>query len=616
MSAPVQDSAASTQERAALPHVIVIGGGVAGLTCVLDLVERGRTRVTLLTKDGLGQANTVMAQSGVAAAFLPGDTPQSHAEDTLASGQGLSVERSVEAVTSRAVDTVRRLAERGVVWDRANAAAAGRSDAAGDAADLAGLEPRRVGAHAHPRSAHSQGDGTGKSIEFALRDLLVAAAEQHPDRLTLRPKEMVEQLLVSDPHKSEAPGNPNPDPDPDPDDIAARVSGVRLLGGEELRADAVVLAAGGAGQMFSVTTNLRGATGDGTALAFRAGAVIREPEMFQFHPTSLDVVGFPLLGEGVRGDGALIIDEAGERFLAEYDERAELAPRDVVARAMYRYALRTGRKIFIDATPAGTPEELATRFPGITRKLATKRLDWSRPIPVTPSAHYWMGGVASEIDGRTSLPGLFAVGENASTGMHGANRLATNSLLEGAVTGAACAALLSDHADDIAAGHLPEPWHDETVSIVLLDLERVGQGVCDEQAAATDSSDATDPDATDPDAAGPDAPADEAGPDALPQLAELQSMMWERAGVVRTREDLCAAAATLRSWLAALSAHEDEVVQDRRLLELRSLTTCALLLVAGALARRESRGAHARSDHPQTDETPTSRGFVSARTRR
>ncbi|MGQ4575550.1 L-aspartate oxidase [Dermabacteraceae bacterium P7006] len=526
-------------------HVLIVGAGVAGLSCALELCALGGAQITLVSKDALGQANTLMAQSGVAGAWHPDDSVALHRDDTLASGNGIGVTESAQFVADNAVAAIAQLEKWGVTWDYTTPA----DDSVGER-ELSQLEPRQTGGHSFPRSAHAGGDRTGRLIAFSLRDRVQEAAAQ--GLITVREKEMVRDLLVED----------------------GRVVGVELLGkrdadgnytpGEQLRADAVVLATGGAGGMFAVTTNLRGAVGGSVALAYRAGAVIRDPEFFQFHPTSLDAPGFPLIGEAVRGRGAHIIDANGERFLHLSDERGELASRDIVARAIYRRRQETGGQVFLDARPIGTPEELSAMFPGMSRQIATKRLTWDDPIPITPAAHYWMGGIASTVEGRTSLPGLFAVGEAGCNGVHGANRLATNSLLEGCVTGRACAALLARE-DDPAPRDLAD-----------LELHRA------------------------------EVPAPTAAPSEEPaSLAALQTLMWEKAGVVRDPAELAAAREQVLAWLSALPAE----AQTRQELELRDALTSASLLLGAALMRKETRGAHTRADFPQTDEVAVSRGF-------
>ncbi|BDZ52002.1 hypothetical protein GCM10025867_42430 [Frondihabitans sucicola] len=329
--------------------------------------------------------------------------------------------------------------------------------------------------------------------------------------------------------------------------------GVELLldpraGRTLLRADAVVLATGGAGQLYEFTTNPAGATGDGLAAAWRAGARVDDLEFYQFHPTALAVPGSFLVSEAVRGEGAVLLDAAGRRFLAGVDRRAELAPRDIVARGIADQMKRqAGLPVLLDATAIGR-ETLESRFPTITAATRAAGLDWAvDPIPVTPAAHYFMGGVSTDLLGRTSLPGLYAVGEVASTGVHGANRLASNSLLEAAVFGWRAI-------EAIGADELPD----------------------------TESRGGETPDAVSGD-----------GP--VIRRSDLQRLMWDAAGVERSGARLALAAESL----AAAGRPTADTVEA---LETANLLDVARLVVKGALAREESRGAHFRSDFPVPDE--------------
>ncbi|TAL41139.1 MAG: FAD-binding protein, partial [Salinibacterium sp.] len=321
-----------------------------------------------------------------------------------------------------------------------------------------------------------------------------------------------------------------------------------------IHADAVVIASGGAGQLYEHTTNPTVTTGDGIAAALRAGAVIADVEFYQFHPTSLAVAGNPLISEAVRGDGAILLDESGRRFMPDFHPDAELAPRDVVARAIATTMARQGgRPVLLDATALGA-EYLAERFPGITRVCAQNGFDWATtPIPVTPAAHYWMGGIRTDDAGRTSLLGLYAVGEAACTGVHGANRLASNSLLESLVF-----AWRAGDALDTAFEPIP------TSPAIWL------------------STEAPIP---------PNAEAADAGPTPFTRL-ELQRLMWNAAGLSRSGEALRASAAQLANW----HSHGLSVADG----ETRNLLDLARLLVAAALRREESRGAHWREDFPET----------------
>ncbi|MFY0407603.1 L-aspartate oxidase [Solicola sp. PLA-1-18] len=478
-------------------RVLVVGSGIAGLTCALEAAAHHD--VTVVTKAGVADGATRWAQGGVAVVWDADgaggdDTVASHVADTLAAGDGLCDPTAVEVLCAEGPSAVAGLVRRGVDFDRDGAAYARGTEAA----------------HSAARVLHAGGDATGAAIELALVEALRRSGV-----------EVVEHTAVAD--------------------LVVRdgaVVGVRTDRGDELSADAVVLATGGAGQLYPFTTNPSVATGDGLAAALRAGAVVGDLEMYQFHPTMLAVPGGALISEAVRGEGAVLRDARGSRFMTAVDPRAELAPRDVVARAIARtMAEQGGAPVVLDATALGA-EHLARRFPGLTAQCASHGLDWARePVPVAPAAHYWMGGVRTDLDGRTSLPGLLAVGEVARTGVHGANRLASSSLLEGAVFGTRCARALD------------EPWREPDV----VDVEVVALGGGDE-----------------------------------PLTREaLQDVMWTGAGLVRDADGLAAAAAVLDGAVAA-SDH----LEDHNLLDL------GRALVAGATLREESRGAHHRSDAP------------------
>lgn len=407
-----------------MSRVIVAGSGIAGLTAALRL--SGRHTVTLVTKDRLGESNTEWAQGGIAGVIGPDDTVDAHVADTLTAGAGHCDPEAVHTLCEAGSDAIVSLAEAGVDFDT----------------DPAGVWARGMeGAHSYPRIFHSGGDATGQAISTALAQKL--RTEVAAGRVTLLEDTMLVDILTSDDDRR--PGRATE---------VATATGITVLrdGSVETRAaDAIVLATGGAGQLFAHTTNPAAATGDGLAAAIRAGAEVADLEFFQFHPTALVGPGF-LISEAVRGAGALLLDERGRRFMADVDDRAELASRDVVALALHRrQAEQDGRPCFLDARAV---PDVKAKFPSITAGLASQGLDLSRDlIPVTPAAHYFMGGVATDRDGRTSIEGLFAVGEVACTGVHGANRLASNSLLEGAVFAArAAAAIDALPADTSAAG--------------------------------------------------------------------------------------------------------------------------------------------------------------------
>jgi len=520
-----------------MARVLVIGGGIAGLWTAVKAADAGH-EVEVVTKAALVEGSTRHAQGGIAAALFPDDSAERHYADTIAAGAGLSDPAAVHVLSDEGPARVRDLIRFGVAFDR------------GDSGLARGLEA----AHSRARILHAGGDGTGAAIESAL----VATVRRRAVRV--HEHTMLVDLLVEH----------------------GCVVGARLLaasGFTEVRADAVVLATGGSGCLYRHTTNPDVATGDGVAAAWRAGAEVADLEFVQFHPTALAAPGTPLISEAVRGEGAVIVDERGERFMPEVDPRAELAPRDVVARAVWkRMAEQDGRPAFLDATALGA-DFLAARFPGIDAACRDAGFEWgTQPVPITPAAHYAMGGVATDLDGRTSLPGLYAVGECARTGVHGANRLASNSLLEAAVFA------------DRAARALGAPWLSPApaASAVPAPADAVTRfGVPARHAAGAGATDGVSPlDTESGDRAGA------AAGDVEVERRELQALMWEHAGLERSGDGLAAASAALDAWRAP------EVV-DRRAAEDRNLLDLARLTVAAAIARTESVGAHFRTDDPR-----------------
>ena len=379
---------------------VVVGGGVAGLRAAVTLAEAGS--VLVVTKEGLAESNTAYAQGGIAVAMGGDEDVALHLADTVAAGDGLVNAEAAAVLVEQGPRRVEELLRWGTGFDRA----------------LAGeLMRTREGAHSLPRILHAHGDATGREIAVSLLRH-VRGLEQ---------VELMEWATTVDLVLE-----------------AGRVVGATLLdaAGEliEVRAWAVLLASGGAGQVFSDTTNPAVATGDGIAMAYRAGAELMDMEFYQFHPTAFAMEGAPrfLMSEALRGEGAWLVNARGERFMQRYHPGLELAPRDVVARAMTREGL--GGPVYLDMRAVGAGTDLKARFPGISAFLAGYGLELGRDlIPVRPAAHYLMGGIRTDVNGRTSLAGLFAAGEAACTGVHGANRLASNSLLEGLVFGALAA---------------------------------------------------------------------------------------------------------------------------------------------------------------------------------
>ena len=525
-----------------MTRVLVVGTGIAGLTTALTLAPSAQ--VTVVTKAAATASNTHRAQGGIAAVTSPDDDVAHHVADTLAAGAGWADRAAVQTLCAAGPARIADLIEAGVQFDRGD-----------DGAPARGLEA----AHSRARVLHAGGDATGAAIAAGL----LAAVDRAG--IEVREHVLVTELLLE----------------------TDRVVGAELVDlttgrRESHRWDAVVLATGGAGQLYPYTSNPSVATGDGVALAARAGAGLADLELYQFHPTTLALPGNFLVSEAVRGEGAVLRDGTGERFMLAVHPDAELAPRDVVARAVAAQMLATGAPVYLDATALGV-EFLARRFPSIDAAVRDAGLDWSRqPVPVTPAAHYWMGGVATDLWGRTTLPGLLAVGEVACTGVHGANRLASNSLLEGAVFGhRAARVLLGDRAAQQA------PVGPQRTDLVYADqLPGASAGAPQVRSAAE------------------------------PELsrAGLHDLMWTHAGLIRGETGLAHAEAVLTGWAGelatagssttTLAAHEDS-----------TLLLLARLLVHAARTRTTSLGAHFRSDstpphQPRPEDAPSSPELV------
>ncbi len=511
--------------RAAVPipavtDFLIIGAGIAGLRAAITLAQAGR--VLVVTKEALGESNTQYAQGGIAVAISGAEDVALHFEDTLAAGDGLVDSLAARVLVEEGPVRVEELLHWDTHFDRY---------AAGEHAGE--LMLTREGAHSRNRILHANGDATGREIGRALLARASATAG-----ITLLPWTLLTDLLTTD----------------------GRVSGARLLdeNGEvrTVQARAVLLASGGAGQVYSDTTNPAVATGDGIAAAHAAGAELADMEFYQFHPTALSLPGVPrfLLSEALRGEGAWLVNAAGERFMQRYHALLELAPRDVVARAITREGMG-GKPVYLDMRHV-TDINPDARFPGISAFLHQHGLDLARDlVPVRPAAHYLMGGVRTDVDGRTSLPGLYAAGEVACTGVHGANRLASNSLLEGLVFGARAA----------------ESMRNESDASVRTGAVEASLPLRNEASLR---------------------PVEEA-------IQRLQQQMWEHAGLLRD-------AALLQS--IDISAAEGYVNASpspqwrRREYEARSLARVARAIAVSALAREESRGAHYRNDFPQRDD--------------
>ncbi|MBF4608888.1 L-aspartate oxidase [Curtobacterium sp. VKM Ac-1393] len=526
-------------------HVVIVGSGIAGLTAAIR--ASAVHDVTLVTKGALADSATAYAQGGVAVALGADDTATLHQSDTHVAAAGSADARAVEVLCTDGPARVRDLLALGVPFDRTTDAAS--LDRHGD--DLA---RGREAAHGRWRVVHADGDATGAAIERTLVDAL------HRQHVTILERTCLTDLVVR----------------------GGAVVGIDVLDllGEPRRidADAVVIASGGAGHLYRETTNPLVATGDGVAAAWRAGAVVADLEFVQFHPTRLAVPDGGLVSEAVRGEGAVLRDARGRRFMTTVHPDAELAPRDVVARGIAA-AVRDqgGAPVLLDATALGA-DFLARRFPGLTRATRAAGFDWGREgVPVSPAAHYSMGGIATDAEGRTSLPGLLAIGEAACTGVHGANRLASNSLLEGLV--------FAVRAADAVAG--PRPGLLRLRGDAALHVTSVPR--------AADVPRASRPGLT----GGPD---HRDGSTHVRQA--VQSVMTDRVGLLRDATGLASARRDLDALTAPVTGGVREH-EDRALLDL------ARLVALAAETRTESRGAHARTDHPDTDPAaPASYAWV------
>ncbi|WPO72253.1 L-aspartate oxidase [Streptomyces sp. KN37] len=522
--------------------VVVVGSGVAGLTAALRCSAAG-LRTVVVTKARLDDGSTRWAQGGIAAALGEGDTPEQHLDDTLVAGVGLCDEEAVRTLVTEGPGAVRRLIETGAHFDTGPEGA---------------IELTREGGHHRRRIAHAGGDATGAEVSRALVEAVRA-----------RGIPTVENALVLDLLT----------------DAEGRTAGVSLhVMGEgqhdgvgAVHAPAVVLATGGMGQVFSATTNPSVSTGDGVALALRAGAEVSDLEFVQFHPTVLflgaDAEGQqPLVSEAVRGEGAYLVDADGVRFMVGQHELAELAPRDIVAKGITRRMQERGTDhMYLDARHFGA-DMWATRFPTILAACRAHGIDpVTEPIPVAPAAHYASGGVRTDPHGRTTVPGLYACGEVACTGVHGANRLASNSLLEGLVYAERIAAdITAEHARNTLHTRVPHPvTHPETPSHPLLPPEA---------------------------------------------RFAIQRVMTEGAGVLRSAESLTQAAARLARIHAeaagALAEHGKTAEPGVDTWETNNLLCVARVLVAAAQRREETRGCHWREDHADRDDETWRRHIV------
>ncbi|HEY8503128.1 MAG TPA: L-aspartate oxidase, partial [Gemmataceae bacterium] len=500
--------------------ILVVGAGIAGLRAALEVPEA--LDVLVVTKGSVNESNSAYAQGGIAGVLSPEDAFENHVEDTLTAGAGLCDREIVELVVREAPQQIEDLIRFGTVFDTED----GR------------LALTREGGHSHRRIVHALGDSTGHEVMRAI----IARARRAPN-VTIWDETFTTDLLT---HEGRCAGA-----------VVWRPGVGRVL----LWAKQVILASGGAGMVYRETTNPPLATGDGMAMAWRAGAELRDMEFMQFHPTVLYVAGSArfLISEAVRGEGAYLRDVHGERFMPAEDPRAELAPRDIVARAIFRTMERTQHpNVYLDLSHLD-PSRVLQRFPGIAAVCRGFGLDITRDrIPVRPGAHYMIGGVTTDAQGRTTLPNLWAAGEVTSSGLHGANRLASNSLLEGLVFGTLCARGAAEAALRTPGTLAPLPL-----------AYRTEPGDSAETIDVTDVTNA------------------------------LRSLMTRKMGIVRDRAGLAEARDDVEFWCRYVLRHEFDT---REGWELQNLMTVARLMIDAALRREESRGTHYRSDFPDRDD--------------
>ncbi len=495
----------------------IIGSGIAGLWTALHLPQQDS--IAVITKSTVRESSTQYAQGGIAVALPPSDSPELHEQDTLEAGAGLCDEPAVEILTQEGPQVVEELISYGAVFDREDGH----------------LAYGREAAHGIRRIVHAHGDATGEEVERTAYD----AVREAPN-ITIYQETAAAELLVVD---GECVG----------------VEAVAVPSGEVMRfiADVTLVATGGAGSLYKYSSNPPVATADGIALAYRAGVALQDLEFIQFHPTALADEGYPkfLISESVRGEGARLLNADGEQFMSRYHPLEELAPRDIVARAVYNeMTAADSDHVYLDFRPIGI-DRMRQRFPGIIEELHKRGFNpEEEPVPSTPVAHYMMGGIATDLHGRTGVARLFACGECASYGVHGANRLASNSLLDGLVFGKRSAAAMAQ----------TEPF----------------AVASEEQAAACKQNHI------------PAAPAD--------LKPQIQQLMWKQVGIIRDGDGLGRAQAQLAEWADQISASTRPTLPE---IEAANMCQVGMLMAAAALHRTESRGAHYRTDFPDTDKT-------------
>ncbi len=520
------------------PHfftdILIIGGGLAGFRAALAVDPS--LQVLLLCKNGLDNSNSMNAQGGVASVWDKADTLEEHIEDTLTAGGELCEREAVEHVIRSGPNEIRKLIEFGARFDKTP-----------DGEILLGRE----GGHRSDRILHANGDATGREIMRSVME----EAKRRPNIRIWENTFALDLLTTGDVCRG------------------AIVYWKKHDEKELVWAKQTILASGGIGQLYRETTNPEVATGDGIAMAYRAGAVIRDMEFVQFHPTVLYIAGSSrsLISEAMRGEGAMLVDRQGERFMADYDSRGELAPRDVVSRSIVQQMVKTNAaNVYLDLThkPA---EWVRARFPSIAATCKSFGIDIAKDrIPVRPGAHYSMGGVLVDLEGQTSLGGLWAVGEVSSTGLHGANRLASNSLLEALVYGNSAGVSASKIAKMMTNDYQVEAIENKPLAREENDLP------------------------------------------SLIDLADirnaLKSLLWRKAGVVRTESGLLDALEDTINWSRFMHTQQFQSAEGW---EIQNMLTVTKILLEGALKRKETRGSHNRSDYP--DMLPVAEHYVHTR---
>jgi len=523
--------------------VLVIGGGVAGLRAALAVTEANPDAdVIVAAKGKLDQSNTFWAQGGIAAVLSESDSVADHVRDTLVAGAELCDEPIVQQVVEQGGERVRELMDWGMRFDRGT----GDDGNDGNDAEPTASDPPpalgREGGHSHHRILHTDGDATGRALGQCLGQRVF-----DDPRIRFFQECFVLDLITADNAASDG-----------GDQVLGAITHHPKYGLQVVWASATILASGGAGEVYRESTNPRIATGDGLAMAYRAGAELQDLAFYQFHPTTLYVAGASrsLITEAVRGEGATLLDRTGHRFMPDYDERAELAPRDIVSRSILAQMAKTGHThVYLDVRHLGK-QRFVERFPGIAKLLEKFDLDPAAdPIPVHPSAHYMIGGVKTDDRGRTSLPGLYAAGEVSCSGLNGANRLASNSLLEGLVLGK----MAGEAALEMVKGNGRRPAR------IVSDIR----------------------------------PSDRSELDLADVRSSLRSVMWRHVGIEREGDHLREVGEMFLFWARYTM---DKIFDDRKGWEVQNLLTVGALITRAAAWREETRGTHTRTDFPETSD--------------